>query len=71
MACEDQRLSQRRSSDVLSVCFERKGRVGRSKLIQTNLTEPDIELGFHELNSLSLVRLMKSSTYGPGLSLNT
>ena len=45
MACEDQRLSQRRSSDVLSVCFERKGRVGRSKLIQTNLTEPDIELG--------------------------
>ena len=35
-------------------------RVGRSKLIQTNLTEPDVEF-FYELNSLSLVRLMKSS----------
>ena len=39
-------------------------RVGRSKLIQTNLTEQASLTTFHELNSLSLVRLMKSSTFG-------
>ena len=44
--------------------FRRIERVRRSKLIQTNLTEPDVELNFHELNSLSLVRLTKSSTFG-------
>ena len=36
-------------------------RVRPSKLIQTNLTEP-------ELNSLSLVRLMKRCTFGLGLT---
>ena len=44
ITCEDRRLSRRRSSDVLTVCFRRKERVGRSKLIQTNLSEPDVEL---------------------------
>ena len=31
--------------------FRRIERVRRSKLIQTNLTEPDVELNFHELNA--------------------
>ena len=43
VAFEDRSLSRRRSSDVLSVCFGQIERVGRSKLIQTNLTEPDVE----------------------------
>ena len=34
----------RRSSNVLSVWSRRTERVGRTKLIQTNLTEPDVEL---------------------------
>ena len=38
--------------------------VGRSKLIQTNLTEPYVELFMKEL-----VRLMKSSKLGLGLTL--
>ena len=42
-------------------------RVGQSKLIQANLTEPDVEL-FMNL-TLSLVHLMKSLGFGPGLSL--
>ena len=41
--------------------------VRRSIRIQTNLNEPDVE-PFHELNSLSLVRLLKSSTFVLGLS---
>ena len=31
--------------------FRRIEHVRRSKLIQTNLTEPDVELNFHELNA--------------------
>ena len=55
-------LSRKRSSDVLSVWKGLIERLGRSKLIETNLTEPDVEL-----SSLSLVCLMKSSTFGLGL----
>ena len=51
-----------RSSEVLSVWSTRIERVGRSKLIHTNLREPDVELFISF--SLSLVRLMKSSTFG-------
>ena len=42
--------------------------VGRSKLIQTNLINRSRGRTFHELNALSLVRLMKSSTFGLGLT---
>ena len=42
-------------------------RVGRSKLIQTNLTEPVQTSNFSVTNSLSLVYLMRSSTSGLGL----
>ena len=41
---EDRRLSRRLSLDVLSVGSRRIERVGRCKLIQTNLTEPDVEI---------------------------
>ena len=51
-----------------STIFRRIERVERSKLIQTNSTEPDVELNFYELNSPSLVRLTKSSTFGQGLT---
>ena len=37
------------------------------KLIQANLTEPDVEHFNHAFSSLSLVRLMKSSMLGLGL----
>ena len=40
----DRRLSWRRSSDVLSVWSRRIERVKRSTLIQTNLSESDVEL---------------------------
>ena len=44
---------------------------GKDVLDDPNLTQPDIELSFMNwLNSLSLVLLMKSSTYGLGLSLD-
>ena len=67
VACEGRRLSRRGSSDVQTFFRSRRiERVGRSKPIQTNLSEPDVEL-FIELNSLSLVRLMKRSTFGLGL----
>ena len=42
--------------------------VGRSKLIQTNLINWSRRWTFHELNALSSVRLMKSSTFGLGLT---
>ena len=38
-------------------------RVERSKLIQTNLSEPDVELFMNLFNCL--IGLMKSSTFGP------
>ena len=50
--------------------LRRKERVGRSKLIQTNLTEPNIRRTFHDLYSISLLRLMKSSTFSVGPTLN-
>ena len=37
------------------------------KLIQANLTEPDVEHFNHAFSSLSLIRLMKSSMFGLGL----
>ena len=40
-----------------------------TKLIKTNLTEPDVELFMNLTHHISFVRLMKSSTFGPGLSL--
>ena len=40
VAWEARRLSRRRSSDI----SRRMERVGRSKLDQTNLTEPDVEV---------------------------
>ena len=40
-----------------------------TKLIKTNLTEPDVELFMNVTNHRSFVRLMKSSTFGLGLSL--
>ena len=40
---KNQCLSRRRSSDVLSVLSRQ---VGRSTLIRTNLTEPDVDLNF-------------------------
>ena len=40
-----------------------------TKLIKTNLTEPDVELFMNVTHHISFVRLMKSSTFGPGLSL--
>ena len=57
IACEYRRLFRRQSSDVLSVCFRRIERVGRSKLIQTNLSEPDVEL----FSSLTLLTQFGSS----------
>ena len=42
--------------------------VGRSKLIQTNLIELDVELF---MNSLSLVRLLEKSTFGLGLRVRS
>ena len=39
----------------------------KTQLLQTNLTGPG-RLFFHELNSLSLVRLIKSSAFGIGLT---
>ena len=59
---------RRRSSDVLSVWSRQIERVGRSKLIQTNLIQLDVERFMKRLNSLSFVRLIKSSTFGLGLS---
>ena len=50
--------------------FRRIERVGRSKLIQTNLTEPNIRRTFHDLYSTSLLRLMKGSTFGVDPTLN-
>ena len=50
--------------------FRRIERVGRSKLIQTNLTEPNIRRTFHDLYSTSLRRLMKGSTFGVDPTLN-
>ena len=41
--CENLCLFRRRSSDALSVWSSRIERVGRSKLIQTKLTEPHVE----------------------------
>ena len=58
---------RRRSSDVLSVWSRQIERVGRSKLIQTNLIQLDVERFMDRLNSLSFVRLIKSSTFGLGL----
>ena len=40
-----------RSMFASQMIFRRIERVRRSKLIQTNLTEPDVELNFHELNA--------------------
>ena len=40
-----------------------------TKLIKTNLTEPDVELFMNVTIHRSFVRLMKSSTFGLGLSL--
>ena len=40
-----------------------------TKLIKTNLTEPDVELFMNVTSHRSFVRLMKSSTFGLGLSL--
>ena len=40
-----------------------------TKLIKTNLTEPDVELFMNVTHHISFVRLMKSSTFGPSLSL--
>ena len=40
-----------------------------TKLIKTNLTEPDIELFMNLTHYISLVRVMKSSTFGLDLSL--
>ena len=37
-------------------------------LIRTNLTEPDVELFMNLTHYISLVRLMKSSMFGVGLS---
>ena len=42
----------------------RTERVGRSKLVQTNLINWVRRRTFHEPNALSLVRIMKSSTFG-------
>ena len=45
VACEDRLLSRSQPPYALSVWSKRIERVGRSKLIQTNLTEPqDVEL---------------------------
>ena len=63
VALKGRPLSRKRPSNVLSVWGRQIERVGRSKLIQTNLTEPDVKL-FMYLNSTCLVRLMKSSTFG-------
>ena len=55
-------------TDVLSVRSRRIGRVGRSKLIKTKLTVPDIEIFMNLTHvTVSLVRLMKGSTFGRGL----
>ena len=40
-----------------------------TKLIKTNLTEPDVELFMNVTSHRSFVHLMKSSTFGLGLSL--
>ena len=40
-----------------------------TKLIKTNLTEPDVELFMNVTSHRSFVNLMKSSTFGLGLSL--
>ena len=44
-----------------SVCFRWVEHVGPSKLIQTNSVESNLELTYYELNSVSLVCLMKFS----------
>ena len=60
---KDRRLYHTRSSHVLKseVDHRRIERVGRSKLNWVKRRT------YHELNSLSLVRLMWSSSFGPGL----
>ena len=47
--------------------FRRIERVGRSKLIQTNLTEPNIRRTFHDLYSISLLRPYFLSARGVSL----
>ena len=37
-------------------------------MLDDSETHSDETSSFHELNSLSLVRLLKSSTFGPGLT---
>ena len=55
--------------DLLSAT-RRIERVGRSKLIEANRQLSQTS-NFHELNSLSLIRLMKGFTFGLGLSTFT
>ena len=62
VALKGRPLSRKRPSNVLSVWGRLIERVGRSKLIQTNLTEPDVQ------PFMNLTHLMKSSTFSLGLT---